>query len=85
MVTKKAPFAKPFNAPKSRSRVSVDETGQIAKVVTVFSTIAASSMFVAPALSQAMPDATRPRAMDALKQATTPAAVEPLRPIDEAI
>uniref|UniRef100_A0A093VGL0 Putative membrane protein ActII-3 n=1 Tax=Talaromyces marneffei PM1 TaxID=1077442 RepID=A0A093VGL0_TALMA len=62
-----APFAKPFNAPNRRSSVNVDEIGQMANVVIMFSTIAASSMLVEPALSLAISDATYPSAMQALK------------------
>jgi hypothetical protein len=82
IVTKNAPFDNPLKAAKRSCRVNVDETGQIANVVKVLSPIAKSRVFVEPSLSQAMPELRRPIAMHTLKQATIPAAVLLVSPIE---
>ena len=78
--TKKAPLASPLRTAKTIRTASVDAKDHIANMVTPLRAMASSNVFILPNLSQANPDVRRPIAIDALKQATTPAETELEKP-----
>jgi hypothetical protein len=69
------PFAIPFTIANIIRGVNVRDTGQIASMLTAFSIIVITKVFVGPILSQRGPPANRPIALQALNAATKAAPV----------